>query len=400
MRILHITPSIARSHGGISTAIRGLVKAQHESSHEVAVYTGYGPDDAREFPATFHRLIERDGMTVQQFPLDPNLLGRRLESCTRLAAAIRKDASAYDIVHIHSMWNWCVHQACRACRKVGKRYVISPHGGLDPWVMQKRPLVRKIYLALFERPNLEKAAAVHFTTMKELELTRPLSLSLYPAVVPLGVEEAFFAPPIAKHIARQHFDLPPDEAVFLQLGRVAPQKAIELLLEAWAAISCKDGGLLWIIGPGETSYVARLKGKARDLGIEKSVLFSDPVYGSDRFAALCAADALTLCSYRENFGLSAAEAMAAGLPVVVSQHVNLATDIEAARCGLVCALEPWGLAISLDHLMAAGKEGRARMGAAGREWALVHYRWQKIASQFDALYLKAQSGHKNFSFRT
>ena len=392
MRILHVTPSLARSHGGVSAAIRGLANAQQKAGHSVVVYTGYGKDDRLESPGIFDEVIVRDDARVKQFPVSKNPFWRRIESCPSLAKALRRDVEATELVHIHSMWTWCVEQAAAVCRDLGKPYVVSVHGGLDPWLLRKKGFVRRWYFGRFEKPRLEFARAVHFTAQQEMDLSQPLGLKIRPVVVPLGVDDVFFEAEHTQADSRKAFGLPPDAFIALQIGRIHSVKAIDVLLDAWARMDRSGKRLLWIVGPGEPAYVEVLRSRARLLSIENSVRFDGALYEESRVAAFFAADVVSLCSHKENFGLTAAEAMACGVPVIVSDKVNLASDVAQSAGGLVCGVGAGQIAGRLGELGRMSQVQRIHMGRAGQVWAEKNFQWGPIAEKMDAVYREALSG--------
>ncbi len=384
MRIVHVTPSMARSNGGVSTALRGLALAQAETDY-VRVYTGWAIDDGEESPPVFDEPVDREGLQVLQYPLSRNPISRRFESSPRLAKALARDISTFDIAHIHSMWNWCVRDAAQVCRNLGKPYVLSVHGGLDPWLLRTKATARGVYFRLIERSRLEKAAAVHFTSETEARLADSLGLSIRPVVVPLGVEEVFLQTELSQQDARRRFDLPQDAFVIAQIGRVDPVKAVDILLRAWA-VGRESGDILWVVGPGSPARLRALQALAAKIGVEDGLRFDDPVYGDERVAAYRAADLVTLCSHKENFGLAAAEAMACAVPVLVGAGVNTSSDVAAAGAGWVTRTDEVAIAESISKIRSVSPAKRRQMGQAGRRWASEHYRWRRVAGRMSMIY--------------
>src|SRR5262249_7650969 len=144
---------------------------------------------------------------------------------------------------------------------------------------------------------------------------------------------------------RETHGIPNDRLVLLFLGRLHPKKGFDLLLPAFARL--KDDTLLIFAGPSEERYQHSLKEEAIRLGIADRVLFTGMLLGSGKLAAFVDADLFVLPSYQENFGIAVAEALAAGLPVVISDQVNIHAEVAAAGAGGVVPTETAALATEL-----------------------------------------------------
>jgi glycosyltransferase involved in cell wall biosynthesis len=109
------------------------------------------------------------------------------------------------------------------------------------------------------------------------------------------------------------------------------------------------------------------------------------VSGEDKIALIQAADVFVLPSYYENFGIAVAEAMLAGLPVVISDQVYIWPEIQAGDAGWVCSCSVDALA---DSLRAALKDPaeRQRRGQQARQVAQTHYSWAAIAQKTLRIY--------------
>jgi glycosyltransferase involved in cell wall biosynthesis len=147
---------------------------------------------------------------------------------------------------------------------------------------------------------------------------------------------------------------------------------------------------LVVAGDGDPEYVAALKRLAHERGARERILFSGWLGGLDKVAALQGAAMLALPSHQENFGLVVAEALTCGVPVLVSKHVNLAQEIEAAGAGWVAPLERSALLAALLEALQSGDE-RSRRGARGGDFARAHFKWPAVASELVELYRTVES---------
>jgi len=180
--------------------------------------------------------------------------------------------------------------------------------------------------------------------------------------------------------------------VIMNVGRIAYKKRLDRLIRAFAALPPRaPAPVLAIVGPDDEGLGRDLDALARDLGVADRVHLTGVVNGAERQAALAAADVWALPSDTENFGNAIVEAMAAGVPVVITPGVNLADEIAAAGAGLVSATEPAAIAAQIGALL-ADADMAGRVAAAGRAFA-ARYDWSVVAPQLAGMYGRALELH-------
>ncbi|MBI2881128.1 MAG: glycosyltransferase [Candidatus Tectomicrobia bacterium] len=285
----------------------------------------------------------------------------------------------YDVVHVHALFSYPTLPACRLARKHRVPYVLRPLGTLDEWSLRRRRWKKAPYFCLVERPNLLRAAAIHVTSEKEAEDVRRLGLPVRTLMIPLGVNVD--PPP-----ARPHRSSPPGDGVtVLFLGRLHPKKGIELLLDAAARLVRRHPLRIILAGEGAPRYVRGLRRRVRELGLDPVVTFPGFVNGAGKRELLSAADLFVLPSLDENFGLSVVEAMAAGLPVIVSDKVGVAKEIQRAGAGRVIPCETVALETTLDGLARDPVE-RETLGRNAARLARDKFSWDTVVPQLIAAY--------------
>jgi len=230
-----------------------------------------------------------------------------------------------------------------------------------------------------ERQLLQGADAVHFTSLAEQEGAADLGVVVKGVVIPLAVEPEEFAIPQPAKSADRNFNL-------LFLSRIDQKKNLEGLIEAISRLG-NDGPSvgLTIAGDGDGSYVAGLKATAQRAGVARRLRWIGHVEGSAKAAAFAEADAFVLASHDENFGLAAAEALAAGLPVIVSSRVAIAREVECAGAGLITGVDPDSIADAIRCLSADGA-ARLAMAAAARRLAGEAFSLEAMGERLEALY--------------
>ena len=211
---------------------------------------------------------------------------------------------------------------------------------LDPWFKRTHPFrhIKKwFYWPWGAHPALRDAAAVCFTSERERILARQ-SFWLYKAneaVVGMGVTDPPPANPLQTEAFYQRAPEAQGKRLVLFLSRLHSKKGCDLLLRAFASVLANDPSWrLVMAGPGSDDYVVKLKNIARQLGIANSVSWPGMLEGDAKWGAFRVADVFCLPSHQENFGLAAAEAMACGCPVLVSDQVNIVSEIIASAAGM------------------------------------------------------------------
>ncbi len=325
LKVLHVIPAVAPRYGGPSRAVFEMCRALNAQGVETLIATtdadgrGRLPVDTRE-PALYN------GAQTIFFPRQ---WSQTFGYSHALARWLDKNVSRFDVAHIHAVFSHPCIAAAAACRKRQVPYIIRPLGSLDPWSLSQKPFRKRVMLRVAVKRMLDGAAAIHYTTPDEQRLAESALHLRRGVVVPLGVE--IEAP---RERAQDRLGQSP---YVIALSRLHPKKNIELLLRVFLAVTdapeLNDWRLV-IAGDGEPDYVGRLKQIVEEQGAGDRVVFTGWLDGAERVSALRNASLLALISHQENFGLAAVEALACGVPVIVSEGVNLASKIEESRRGL------------------------------------------------------------------
>jgi glycosyltransferase involved in cell wall biosynthesis len=185
----------------------------------------------------------------------------------------------------------------------------------------------------------------------------------------------------------------PSQPYVLAMSRLDPKKGTDLLIRAFNSVCVRPSGARWrlvIAGDGQEGYVNQLKALASAGPGAPRVVFPGWVDGPRREWWLRHASIFTLPSAQENFGIALGEAMACGVPVVVTPGVNLAAEIAAAGAGWAVERSVEALAAALHTAVTDGAE-RARRGLAARKLA-EQFRWAAVARALEAFYATVTAG--------
>lgn len=301
-----------------------------------------------------------------------------------LALWLDSNVGKFDLAHIHAVFSHACVSAADACRKRRVPYIVRPLGTLDPWSLKRKNIRKRIFWHLGVKQLLRGAAAIHYTTREEKNLVEAELGLCKGIVIPNGIDLSIMdrqMEPLSEPLGRS------DNPYILALSRIHPKKGFELLIEAFAALKDRGRFRNWRLifaGDGDAQYVNQLKALARRRGLNGDTIFVGWLEGGRKHAALKGASLLAMPSYQENFGISLIEAMAYGVPVLVSPHVNLAPEIEKINAGWIAELDKELIAAVLADALGDERERRCR-GESGREWARM-FSAAEIATKLACLY--------------
>jgi glycosyltransferase involved in cell wall biosynthesis len=311
---------------------------------------------------------------LRTFPLGggPRRLGRSPEMkqwLSRVAAS-----QSVDLIHNNSLWMMPNIYPGQVAKRHNIPLVVTPHGTLSSWAMKSGTSVKSIFWPLLQRPALAATTCFHATAMSEYEDIRRMGFHQPVAVIPNGIDTPDLHPSIEKN-----------DKTLLFLGRIHPVKGLDMLLPAWQAVQKRFAEwTLRIVGPDNAGYLTQMKQMAADLRLER-VEFTGPLFGPQKWQAYGDADLFVLPTYSENFGMSVAEALAAGTPAIVTKGAPW-SDLNTRQAG-------WWIDIGVDPLVACLEQALAESpadlsasGLRGREWMRSEYSWQHIGRQMAATY--------------
>lgn len=320
-----------------------------------------------------------------------------------LKSWLDENVQSFDVVHIHAVFNHSSIAASRSCRKYLVPYVVRPLGTLDPWSMQQKSFRKSLFWTLAGKRMLKSAGTIHYTAQAEFDLVKRSLGVTRGVVVPLGIEgnsndivpgtQASSPARIASTDCDSNGAatpaLPaPRTPYVLFLSRLHPKKGLDVLIKAFVALHKDKSFSDWrmvIAGDGERVYVNELKQLVSINAADGIVRFTGWVSGNEKHEVLRNASLMVLPSRQENFGLCVLEALAEGVPVVVSRDVNLAKDITDAGAGWISNVDVADLEKTLSEAM-TDKEQRLSRGLAGKAFS-QNFTWDSIAEQIENMYL-------------
>jgi len=375
MHVLHAIPTLEPAYGGPTQALVGLVTAQRQEGLDARIIATLAEGEDESLVETLER--SSVPMTLLRGCRGP------LRSHPELPRRVRAAIEHADVVHIHTVWEQIQHVAAVASRQQNKPYIVRPCGMLSVWALQRhsrlKRLKKQVYYYWRLRRTLRRAAAIHFTTEFEQEQAMPLGIDVPAIVEPSGIDmSAFEGVTPTGEFRRQHGLESRPLIVFL--GRIFPGKGLEVLVPAMARVQPADA-VLAIVGPDSDGYQRTVESMITEHGLHDRVIFTGPLSGTEKIAALADADIFSLPSEHENFGLVVVEALAAGTPVVISDTVGVHHLINKGGVGSVVPRDPDRLGQEISRWL-SDRRRLAEAAERARPFVQEHFTWERIARRW------------------
>jgi len=374
LKVLHVLPTLSSYAGGPTAVALNLVRHLNQQGidAEIATTNDNGND---YFRVPLMDLHDYQGVPVRFFQRSLRLK-EYLVSCT-LGQWLWQNVRMYDLLDLHYLFSFAPTIAALFARYYKVPYTLRTMGQLTPWALAQSQVRKKIYTRLIERKNLNHAAAIHCTTWGEAQDVGNFGIKVPKLILPLGVSPSENIPHASKTL-KEKYNIPHDRLITLFLSRLHCKKRPDLLIEALAKLSPDlPTPHLILAGSGETDYHHYLKNLVDQHGLSQQVTFTGFVTGYQKSLLLQGADLFVLPSFSENFGIAVAEALLAGLPVILTEGVQLSPDVQQAQAGLVIKSDLESLQSAIEKLLRS-PELRQILGGNARNLAESKYYWPTI----------------------
>jgi glycosyltransferase involved in cell wall biosynthesis len=304
----------------------------------------------------------------------------------RFVPWLRQHASDYDAIFVRGLWQYHSFGTWRALHGSKCKYFIFTHGMLDPWSKRRYPLkhIKKwLYWPWAEYRVLRDAQAVLFTSEDERMLARQ-SFWLYrcrEAVVSYGTAAPSGDLETQKQVFLARHPELGGKRLLLFMGRIHPKKGCDLLIEAFARVlGCDSNWWIVMAGPDQMGWQKSLIELARTAGVAGRICWTGMLTGDLKWGLLRSAEVLALPSHSENFGIVVAEALACGLPVLISNRVNIWREIVEDKAGLVASDTLEGTERLIRNWIDLSADDRFQMRERARQCFFDRFEIQKAAS--------------------
>lgn len=358
MRVVHVIPSVARSDGGPAEVLRGIVPDLQRAGCEVRlVTTSKGNPTRGDFPPD-----TPTDVSMVRWPTAGTF-------APSLAWKLWKAVGWADVVHVHSIHTFPTTIAMLICVLRTKPVVLQPHGALDLYQLRRRSKLKELYTRVIDRTGMRSVRSVIYNSAHELEDGEQFLPNMRQRNISLGVSEPLFGAEISR-----------GDGPVVFISRIAPKKRLDLALRAFALLDANASKKGFVVaGALDTRLSFSPQRLSEELKIDGRVTFVGQVDEAQRAQLLARAALLVLPSDDESFGLAAAEAMAAGVPVVITANVGIATDAHGCPGVVITDQSPQSIAAGMRSVLDSSKPERREMARNVRSFARNNFRWSRTA---------------------
>ncbi|MFK7945741.1 MAG: glycosyltransferase [Paracoccaceae bacterium] len=359
MRLIHVVPHVSVEASGPSYSVPAMCRALGRAGADVTLMTQSKSAVESVLPPSsgFRHLLHAE----RGWP-------SKLHPSPTMRAALFAEAEKADLIHNHSIWLWPNVYAGQAARRADIPLVLAPRGTLAEPALARSRRVKRAFWTFAQRRAFDAAALYHATAPKELNELRAFGVTKPVVTLPNGID-----------LPAMSTSAPARVRTLLFVGRVHPIKGLDLLLDAWGGLSAdvRQGWQFRIVGPDVGGHAEALQRQA-DTADLRDVNIVGPAFGNAKTTEYRSADLCILPSKTENFGMTVAEALAAGTPVIATKGTPW-QGLETENCGWWIDRSRTALTATLVDAMSRPRDALAKMGLNGRAWMTREYGWDHIA---------------------
>jgi len=398
MRVLKAVQSYYpfQDRGGPVVKVRALAHGLAKRGHQVTVLTAdLGLQKPNSFelpfsPCQWGYSSTEDG--VETIYLSTMAHYRALTLNPGVIGFSRTTLRQFDLVHFYGLYDLFGPAVSHYCRSYGIPYVVEPMGMYRP-IDRGFELKRLWHRSLGTKFWKHAAQIVATSEMEQQELLADGVPDEKLVIRYNGIDSRLGGFRPKRGDFRRKRGIGATEPVILFLGRLIPRKGADFLITAFAK-ACPEFGRLVIAGPeGEPGYQSILSKRAQEAGVESRVIFTGPLYDDAKATVLADSDIFALPSLYENFANSAAEAIACGIPVIVTDACGIRSLVED-RAGLVIAPDAGALATAISELIS--NSAMYRKFQEGCSGVAAQLGWDRLSEQMESYYVRAMgsaNGH-------
>lgn len=384
MKVLHIIPSVSDLRGGTSQAVIDIVRALNQQQIDATI-VATNDNGETNLAVPLNEWVSHAGVNIcffQRFspPIHPL---REFSYSASLTQWLWQHCKEYDLLHIHALFSYPSTSAMMIARLKGVPYILMPHGLLCQWSLRQSFLKKKFFFNLFEHANIQGSRALHFTTRQEQEEVKSVVQNSDSYITPLGLNILPSIPDAHQKLC-QIYQISDSVPIILFLSRFHRKKGLEALIDSLGHLKGTPFNLL-LAGSGPADYVKSLKDRVQNVGISNKTQFVGFVSGYQKQLLLQGSDIFTLTSFSENFGIAVLEAMASGLPVIVTPGVALSDIVTKNQLGFVPDLSTQEITAAISRFLQNPDEAK-QMGKRARKFIQENYTWDKIATDLIEVY--------------
>lgn len=381
MNICHVIFTLDPAAGGPPAVVLHLAEEQARLGHDVAVLSQEHRSHSATIDDSIAHLTGTDRVKFHRI-----VFGGRLDRLWLRAVMSQLDEllPASDILHLHGLWEPMLLRVARRARRQRTPYFITPHGMLDPWSLSQKRLKKRIALAVAFRGMLNAAATLHALNDDEKRLLQPLRLRAPVVVIANGVDLNEIHPlPEPGRFRATHPEVE-DQPYLLFLSRLHYKKGLDILADAFAQFVERGGAMHLVVAGPDGGVRQDFERRIREHGLEQRVHLVGPLYGPQKIEALRDAAGFVLPSRQEGFSVAITEAMAVGLPVIITDSCHF-PEVAEVGAGFITQPDADQIAEAITRL-AGDPPAAEAMGRRARQLVESRFTWPHIAQKMVSAY--------------
>ncbi|MCK9609082.1 MAG: glycosyltransferase [Methylomonas sp.] len=363
MKIYHTIAGINKASGGPSYTVPSLCSGLRDLGINIELHTLSCDVANRKY--NFDVIVHK-----RNFPA-------KLGASVAMKADLLRTVKASDIIHTHGLWLMPNLYSYKVAKVTGAKYILSPRGMLAKWSLSRSKFKKSIIGYLGQYKAILNADCIHVTAESEYEDVREFGYKGPICIVPNGIDLPS---------GQSNKNLNSNKRKLIFISRVHPKKGIELLLDAWARVyQSHPDWELEICGPGDIDYINSIKAKIDETPGSRA-RYVAPLYGNAKEQFYNNANLFILPTHNENFGVVVAEALAHGIPVIVTKGAPWQGVVEN-NCGWWINNTVDELVTTLNHALILAPQVLYKMGLNGRLWMENDFSWVEISKNMLSTYL-------------
>ncbi|MCY0966944.1 glycosyltransferase [Parathalassolituus penaei] len=367
MNISFFTPSISRASGGVGPAVISLANKLVRTKEIDSIYlkTLFDGSEVSVVPDVDIVVDFYSSIRAKDVGLSVSMI---------LASLVESS----DLTHSHGMWmaTTMAHNLKHLVRS--NPFILSPHGMLDPWILQRSAKKKKLARIAYENYSWRHAACFHALNESEADSIKSVVPGARIEVIPNGMDFGVSVP--CKNFS--------GILNILFLGRLHEKKNLHALVSAVNSLPeyeyKRRPFVLSIAGWGDVFYQNKIESMIAS-GHPERFRFIGPVFGAEKEALINDSHAFLLPSFSEGLPVAILEAWANGLIVLKSEFCNL-KEAFGASAALDCGTTEASILAAIRNLTEMTPSELNRMSAKGFDYACSRYSWDLVTGQFISLY--------------
>lgn len=376
MKILHVLTDMRVGSGSPAASVCGMAEALAAREHEVSI-----------------ACIKQQGTVMQpQGVLVRGFAADRPTSPTSsadLRAYLQQNVQHVDIVHIHGFGEHPAHYAAKAARQFKIPYILAPHGQLESDTPKSGGRLKQtVNWLLRDSAILSHAAAVQCLNISEIKYS-PALVGRRNTIIGNGIPATVCDNLPARGSWRTEIQTTlgkPDRPLALFIGRIEQKSGLERLLPHWPAILKQHPDVLLVIaGTGEKLFIETLNELIKKHHLTGHVVWTGELTGLTKWRTLVDSDVFILPAHQANSSPAITEAMAAGLPVVITRECHF-DEVEEHQAGVIIEHGDMAAFVTSVSELLGNHEILGSMGQNAQKLVQSHFTWEVTGEKLERLY--------------